>query len=64
MILKCPRCGTKTDSTGNPSRPFCSERCKTVDLGNWIMGTYRIPETDADKDGHETSPPPKDPERE
>lgn len=23
-------------------RPFCSERCKTIDLGSWLDGTYRI----------------------
>jgi endogenous inhibitor of DNA gyrase (YacG/DUF329 family) len=26
-----------------PFRPFCSERCKLVDLGNWLGGRYRIP---------------------
>jgi uncharacterized protein len=36
--------------TGNPFRPFCSERCKTIDLGNWISGAFRIPE-DQPEDG-------------
>ncbi len=27
---------------GNPFRPFCSERCKLIDLGNWLGGRYRI----------------------
>ncbi|RJP37202.1 MAG: DNA gyrase inhibitor YacG [Phycisphaerales bacterium] len=27
-----------------PFRPFCSERCKLVDLGRWLDGTYRISE--------------------
>ena len=26
----------------NPFRPFCSERCRLIDLGNWSMGKYRI----------------------
>jgi uncharacterized protein len=60
MILKCPRCGKETDSVGNPSRPFCSEHCKMVDLGNWIMGAYRIPETDTSEEENEASSPPKD----
>jgi endogenous inhibitor of DNA gyrase (YacG/DUF329 family) len=25
-------------------RPFCSERCRTIDLGNWAAETYRVPE--------------------
>jgi endogenous inhibitor of DNA gyrase (YacG/DUF329 family) len=27
-------------------RPFCSERCKMVDLGRWLRGDYRVPVTD------------------
>ncbi len=52
MILTCPRCGKETDSAGNPYRPFCSEHCKMIDLGNWISGTYRIStkSEDADED--------------
>jgi uncharacterized protein len=59
MILKCPRCGKETDSTGNPFRPFCSERCKMVDLGNWAMGAYRLPETEAAEDATEAPKPPE-----
>jgi endogenous inhibitor of DNA gyrase (YacG/DUF329 family) len=28
---------------GNPHRPFCSERCRLIDLGAWTEGRYRIP---------------------
>ena len=28
--------------------PFCSERCKMADLGQWLGGTYRVPATDDD----------------
>ena len=32
----CPRCEKKTDlSEKNPDRPFCSEKCKLLDFGNW-----------------------------
>jgi uncharacterized protein len=44
MIVKCPKCGKEASMTGNPYRPFCSERCKLLDLGNWISGSYRLPE--------------------
>ena len=58
MKLKCPRCGKETESTGNPFRPFCSGRCKTIDLGNWIQGAYRIHtrEVDQDEDGAPAEP--------
>jgi len=42
-IVKCPRCRTPVAYEGNPSRPFCSERCRLIDLGNWADGTYAIP---------------------
>jgi len=43
----CPQCGKTTvwDNTKD-FRPFCSQLCKNIDLGNWATGTYRIPEPD------------------
>jgi endogenous inhibitor of DNA gyrase (YacG/DUF329 family) len=41
--MKCPTCSKETEYTGNPYRPFCSERCKLIDLGKWAGGNYRIP---------------------
>ena len=43
MVVKCPRCGIETVYEGNLFRPFCSERCKLIDLGNWASGKYVIP---------------------
>lgn len=40
--LNCPRCGSKTQWDGNPSRPFCSERCRAIELGQWLDASYRI----------------------
>lgn len=45
MKRTCPICG-KTFTTSDPPRPpapFCSQRCKMVDLGNWLDERYRIP---------------------
>jgi endogenous inhibitor of DNA gyrase (YacG/DUF329 family) len=39
----CPHCGKPSEWEGNPHRPFCSERCKLIDLGRWASGKYRIP---------------------
>jgi hypothetical protein len=43
-IVRCPQCGK--DSLWAPEnawRPFCSERCKQIDLGAWATGSYAIP---------------------
>jgi uncharacterized protein len=40
---KCPTCGNPVEWKDNPFRPFCSERCKLVDLGKWVDGEYRVP---------------------
>ena len=48
-MVNCPRCGTATPwSEANAYRPFCSERCKLIDLGQWATGSYRIPQEQAD----------------
>lgn len=56
--IACPGCGAGTiwhDS--NPYRPFCSERCKLIDFGQWASESYRMPSSrgtgdfQADEDG-------------
>jgi endogenous inhibitor of DNA gyrase (YacG/DUF329 family) len=43
--VPCPRCGVQTPySPENRWRPFCSERCRDIDLGNWASEAYRLPE--------------------
>jgi uncharacterized protein len=52
MIIICPICRNKTTWEENPWRPFCSERCKLIDLGKWVIGDYKIEgkeETDEDE---------------
>jgi len=41
MNLKCPIC-KKDVKLGDPDFPFCGERCRIVDLGNWASEKYRI----------------------
>lgn len=40
--MKCPNCRKETTWQDNPHRPFCSERCKLIDLGNWADGVYSV----------------------
>jgi endogenous inhibitor of DNA gyrase (YacG/DUF329 family) len=47
--ISCPQCGGPSIwSADNPFRPFCSERCKLIDLGQWATGAYRIAQENAD----------------
>ena len=43
--VRCPACaGTSLYSPQNPYRPFCSGRCKGVDLGAWASEEFKLPE--------------------
>lgn len=43
----CPTCGKAvTWSEASPWRPFCSERCRLIDLGDWLEERHRIPGRD------------------
>ncbi|HXW54746.1 MAG TPA: DNA gyrase inhibitor YacG [Candidatus Cybelea sp.] len=42
MRWRCPICSTPTDLGKDRHFPFCSERCRWLDLGNWANGKYRI----------------------
>lgn len=39
--LRCPTCGTLV-LPDDPAMPFCSDRCRAIDLGKWASGAYRI----------------------
>jgi len=40
--LKCPKCNKEVEWKDNKWKPFCSERCKMVDLGTWAKEEYRV----------------------
>lgn len=43
-IGNCPQCRKRTRlDDSNPWRPFCSQRCKLIDLGDWLNERYSIP---------------------
>jgi endogenous inhibitor of DNA gyrase (YacG/DUF329 family) len=46
--VKCPTCGATVEWTDAQRwRPFCSERCKLIDLGGWFDESNRIPDEGA-----------------
>ena len=58
--LECPTCHRiipYADRTEVPCRPFCSERCKLIDLGKWLNEEYRVSEERPDLyDPNESTP--------
>ncbi|HEY4740982.1 MAG TPA: DNA gyrase inhibitor YacG [Candidatus Acidoferrales bacterium] len=57
MKHTCPICKKPTDSETNADFPFCSERCRILDLGNWASEKYVISEPVIDEDAPEDSSP-------
>jgi len=58
-VICCPICGRKSDFFAEPLGPFCTARCKQIDLGKWLGEEYRLSEPldpDALEDG-EALPP-------
>ncbi len=56
-LVACPTCGKSVEWTAaNAQRPFCSERCKLIDLGAWADERYRVPVVE-DKDDPDDSTP-------
>ncbi len=41
--MRCPICKTEFDAARSATLPFCSERCRTIDLGRWLGETYSLP---------------------
>jgi endogenous inhibitor of DNA gyrase (YacG/DUF329 family) len=50
--MNCPICQKPVDDPKPGEKnfyPFCSERCKLIDLGRWLGGKYQIPVVDTDE---------------
>ena len=55
--VACPRCGKQVEwDPDNAYRPFCSERCKLLDLGAWATEQYRVP-VQGERDEPDTEEP-------
>jgi uncharacterized protein len=57
--VKCPTCRRPVEwSEKSPYRPFCSDRCRLIDLGAWVAEQHKIPEepgAEPDPGSHEPS---------
>jgi len=44
-IVKCPTCRRPVEwSAESPYRPFCSDRCRLIDMGAWLTEQHKIPD--------------------
>jgi endogenous inhibitor of DNA gyrase (YacG/DUF329 family) len=56
--VRCPICNAAMpgDWSEYPDYPFCTKRCRTIDLGRWLGEGYRVPTNDADADDDRSTP--------
>ena len=58
-VVSCPICGAAVPWTAESKwKPFCSERCKLIDLGQWATEQYRVPGVEQEPED-EPGPPPQ-----
>lgn len=64
QVVACPNCGKSVEWVPVSAwRPFCSERCKLIDLGAWATERYRVPVTESNDKPEDAEPgePPATP---
>lgn len=55
--MLCPQCRAEClFGSANPYRPFCSERCRLIDLGAWASESYRVPVSEEPDPGEKGYP--------
>ena len=57
-IVKCPTCRREIDWADAPFRPFCSDRCRLIDLGAWLSEKRAIPAESQHGESDPESVPP------
>ncbi|MFG3453997.1 DNA gyrase inhibitor YacG [Stutzerimonas stutzeri] len=59
-VVECPTCGAPVVwGVNSPNRPFCSERCKLIDLGAWASEEHAIPGNELEDDLFSDDMPPR-----
>lgn len=49
----CPVCDANVNLKATPTAPFCSDRCRLIDLGRWLDEAYALPEPKKQDDENE-----------
>lgn len=52
---RCPVCDAAIDLATVPTVPFCSDRCRQIDLGRWLDESYSVPFAASDEDDEESA---------
>jgi endogenous inhibitor of DNA gyrase (YacG/DUF329 family) len=52
--VSCPNCGKKFNYFSSEFRPFCCEKCRLIDLGQWLSESYSVPAEKLTPDEMET----------
>ena len=59
-MVKCPQCSRRVPWTPDSSyRPFCSDRCRLIDLGAWLTEQHRIPDDSSEAGETSLEPSPE-----
>ncbi|MCQ4314052.1 DNA gyrase inhibitor YacG [Pseudomonas stutzeri] len=59
-VVECPTCGAPVEwGVQSPNRPFCSDRCKLIDLGAWASEEHAIPGNELEDDLFSDDMPPR-----
>jgi endogenous inhibitor of DNA gyrase (YacG/DUF329 family) len=56
----CPVCQKAFDLAASPTPPFCSERCRSIDLNRWLREEIALPVRDRNEEGDITEDTPDD----
>jgi len=56
-LIRCPVCGKMFDPSTSDAMPFCSRRCRMIDLGRWLDEQYAIPLPEKDDQDDEPEMP-------
>lgn len=56
-IVRCPTCSQNFDTDTTPAMPFCSERCRRIDLRRWLNEEIALPADEHAEDEAEQTPP-------
>jgi endogenous inhibitor of DNA gyrase (YacG/DUF329 family) len=60
-LVRCAICDRQFDPATSPAMPFCSERCRQIDLGRWLREVYSVPverDPDEEESADDQSKPP------
>ena len=57
---RCPVCDANVDLEKTPTVPFCSDRCRLIDLGRWLDESYAVPAPRSPRPGEPAGDDPED----